>query len=167
MSFVSELLDPHRHDLVGFSCGNESLDRWLRNSADRAQRQNTGRTWVWHDGSYRVAAYYTLAAHMLDRAVTTENPGSVPSDIPATLLCKLALSRNLQGQGLGTQLLADAVTRCARSNDLVASRYVVADAIDDDAERFYLRHRFIKIPDTARLYIRMKDITAAMASHPR
>ncbi|HUC23123.1 MAG TPA: GNAT family N-acetyltransferase [Streptosporangiaceae bacterium] len=167
MSFVSELLDPERHYLDAFDCGNESLDRWLRNSADRAQRQDTGRTWVWHDGSHRVVAYYTLAAHMLDRAKTTENPGSVPSDVPATLLGKLALSQDLRGQGLGTQLLTDAVTRCARSNDLVASRYVVADAIDDAAERFYLRHRFIKIPDTARLYIRMKDITAAIASRPR
>jgi GNAT superfamily N-acetyltransferase len=71
----------------------------------------------------------------------------------------------LHGQGLGADLLIDALTRCVQAGQLVASRYVVVDAINEAAARFYAQYGFTMIPGTepARLQRRLKDIAADLA----
>jgi predicted GNAT family N-acyltransferase len=155
--YASQRLDLSRHNVQEFTCGNEELDRWLRSSADRADRQNTARTWVWSDDG-RVVAYYSLCSHFIRRQDSLESPARVISEIPAVLLAKLAISLDLQGRGLGRQLLSDALTQCASSNEVVASRYVVVDAIDEAAEQFYVKHGFKRLPADRRLFMYMKDV---------
>lgn len=165
MTYFSEVLDVGRHDLGAFRCANGTLNTWLQSWAVRAHNQDTGRTWVWHDGDFRVVAYFTLAAHMLSRAETRDGQGSVPGDLPATLLAKLALTQDLQGrpEKFGTHLLTDAVMRCVTSSETVASRHLVVDAIDENAEGFYVRHGFMKIPESRRLYVRVSDIREVLS----
>ena len=54
----------------------------------------------------------------------------------ALLIAKLALHETLQHEGLGSQLLVDALTRAVHAVEIAAGRYVVVDAIDDRAENF-------------------------------
>lgn len=165
MDLLSEPLDD-RHVLTSFSSGREQLDRWLRDSARRAQVQGTGRTWVWHAGDCNVAAYFTLAAHVLHReALSRTQQRSLPREVPAILLAKLALGQELHGQHLGQQLLVDALTRCVAAGELVGSRFVVVDAIDDRAAGFYAKYGFTPIPGTtpARLLRRLSAIAADLA----
>jgi GNAT superfamily N-acetyltransferase len=144
---ISEPLG-QQHVLSAFSCGEESLDIWLKRSAQRAQQQGTGQTRVWHEGDLAAVAYYTLASHSIDRdSVPGERPGSVPSSLPAILLAKLALDDGLQGRGLGAELLWDALTQCVESSRIVASRYVVVDAIDEGAAQFYKKYGFRQLAD--------------------
>ena len=65
--FRAEPLDPDRHDLAKFSCGEPSLDLCLREQALAATACRTARTWVWTDHSGKVAGYYALAAHKVAR----------------------------------------------------------------------------------------------------
>jgi GNAT superfamily N-acetyltransferase len=88
---------------------------------------------------------------------------SLPAEIPAVLLAKLALDTSLHSRGLGADLLVDALTRCVQAGQLVASRYVVVDAINDNAAAFYRRYGFTEVPSTGaptRLLRRLKDIAA-------
>jgi ribosomal protein S18 acetylase RimI-like enzyme len=165
MAFVSEQLT-EQHVLSSFDSSNAELDRWLANSAQRAQVQGTGRTWVWHTGDHQVVAYFTLAARVLQREVLPRSQQrSVPREIPAILLAKLALDRQLHGQHLGEQLLLDALTRCVAAGQLVGSRYVLVDAIDDQAAGFYVKYGFCQIPQTTptRLTRRLPDVAADLA----
>ncbi len=162
MRLVAERLTEN-HVVSSFDSGKEPLDRWLRNSATRGNVQDTGRTFVWHEGDGVVLAYFTLAGHLLHRdSLSKSQARSVPADVPAILLAKLALDVSLHGQGLGSELLVDALTRCVQAGQLVASRYVVVDAIDESAARFYEKYGFVRIPETvpARLLRRLKDIAA-------
>ena len=112
----------------------------------------------------RVVAYYSLAAHLLERA---EMPTAIgrggPRQIPAVLLARLALHQGLQGRGLGGALLADALRRVLAATEMVAARFVVVDAIDDAAAGFYEHHGFRRIPATRRLLAKLSDISAAVA----
>jgi GNAT superfamily N-acetyltransferase len=166
---ISELLG-QQHILSTFTCGEESLDGWLKTSAQRAQQQGTGQTRVWHEGDLAVVAYYTLASHSIDRdSVPGERPGAVPPSLPAILLAKLALGDALQGQGLGAELLWDALTQCVESSRIVASRYVVVDTIDEHAAKFYEKYGFRQLPDTAgnlRLLRKMSSIAADLSHKP-
>jgi GNAT superfamily N-acetyltransferase len=164
--FTSEPLNDS-HVLTSFDSGKEPLDRWLRQSAGRGQLQDTGRTFVWHAGDGEVVAYFTLTGHALHRdSLSKKQAHSLPADVPAILLAKLALDVSLHGQGLGGELLLDALTRCVRAGEMVASRFVVVDAIDDNAASFYEKFGFTPIPDTdpVRLLRRLKSIAADLAA---
>jgi GNAT superfamily N-acetyltransferase len=166
MDIISEALNDS-HILTSFDSGNESLNSWLRSSAHRAQAQATGRTFVWHEGDDVVVAYFTLAAHMIHRdGLARSAARSLPASIPAILLAKLALDRGYHGQRLGGQLLIDALSRAVQAGRLVASRYVVVDAIDEAAKNFYVKYGFKELPNGVpmRLVRPLQDIAADLAS---
>lgn len=163
MSFRSEHLDPDRHDLHEFSCGEESLDSWLREQAIPATRRRTARTWVWVDDEGRVAGYYALAAHKVTRdAVPAAVGRGGPREIPAVLIARLALAETLRGQGLGAVLVADALARIVEATQSVAARLVVVDALNDGVARFYESLGFRRIPGRLLLVQKLSDIEAAL-----
>jgi hypothetical protein len=63
--------DAARHEVTGFSCGNELLDRWLVRYAGQNQRRDAARTFVAATTDRRVYGYYTLLAGQLDHHEAT------------------------------------------------------------------------------------------------
>jgi predicted GNAT family N-acyltransferase len=80
--------------------------------------------------------------------------------VSATLLGRLAVSKEFQGQGLGSILLAKALGKSYENADQVGSSMVVVDAIDERAARFYAAHGFIQLPESMRLVLPMRTIAA-------
>jgi predicted GNAT family N-acyltransferase len=78
--------------------------------------------------------------------------------VSATLLGRLAVSADFQGQRLGAVLLAEALRKAYENADVVGSSMVVVDAVDDRAARFYRAHGFIPLPDSPRLVLPMRTI---------
>jgi GNAT superfamily N-acetyltransferase len=172
--FVCQRLS-QSHDVSKFDCGNEQLSNWLRSSAMRGQVQDTGRTFVWIPepgseweavyGANEVLAYFTLSQHLLvsaDLGMSKNKLRSLPRQLPAVLLAKLALDVRLRGRGLGGVLLATALQRCVLASELAAARFVVVDAIDDQASQFYERFDFEPVPETQRLVRPVADIAAEL-----
>jgi GNAT superfamily N-acetyltransferase len=122
------------------------------------------RTFVWHGGDKVVVAYFSLAAHLVVRADLPPRLGrGSPDAIPAVLLARLALDRSLQGQGLGGELLVDALSRAVQASEVAAARLVVVDAIDEAAAAFYEHHGFVAVPgNRQRLVQKVNDIAAAL-----
>jgi GNAT superfamily N-acetyltransferase len=82
----------------------------------------------------------------IERDTLTKKQGrGSPDRISCYLLARLALDRALHRQGLGSQLLASALTRAAIAAPDVGGRYVIVDAIDDAAVSFYVHHGFAPI----------------------
>jgi hypothetical protein len=70
-----EPLDPKRHRVSEFRCGQPSLDRWLQSYAGQSQRRDVARTFVAAEPNARVVAHYTLVAGQVDHAVRSQlNP---------------------------------------------------------------------------------------------
>jgi GNAT superfamily N-acetyltransferase len=162
-AFVSETLADH-HLLEQFSSGNDTLDTWLHHHARHAQSMRTARTFVWHTGDQVVVAYFSLAAHLVVRADLPPRVGrGSPDAIPAVLLARLALDRSLRGQGLGGELLLDALSRAVQASEVAAARLVVVDAIDETAVAFYEHYGSIAVPgNRQRLVQTISDIAAAL-----
>src|ERR1700730_1600288 len=131
-----------RHDRIGFACGVESLDRYLRTQAGQDVRRKANAVFVLseRDEPARILGYYTLCAMALSQG---EVPEAARKHIPryplvsATLIGRLAISKDRQGQRLGAVLLADALQRALESSGTVGSSMVVVDAIDEGAVAFY------------------------------
>lgn len=162
MTFHSERLDPERHDVNDFACGEVSLDTWLREQAVPATARRTARTWVWVEQRGAVVAYYVLAAHKVAREDVPNKIGrGGPTEIPAVLLARLALSESLRGHGLGEVLVADALARIVDATQTVAAMLVVVDALHERVAQFYESLGFRRIPDTLLLVQKLTDIEAA------
>lgn len=165
MSLRSERFDPERHDVGEFSCGEPSLDAWLREQAVPSAARRTARTWVWVDQDGVVVGYYALAAHKVARGDVPSKVGrGGPVEIPAVLLARLALSESLRGQGLGAVLVADALQRVVDATQTVAARLVVVDALHERVARFYETLGFRRIPASLLLVQKVADIESALRS---
>jgi predicted N-acetyltransferase YhbS len=149
----TERYDAVRHDVTGFSCGNELLDRWLVRYAGQNQRRDAARTFVAAADAQRVYGYFTLLAGELDHHDATAETGKGLSrrfPIPVAILARLAVDTSRQGSGVGAALLNDALVRAVRASEQVAVRAVVVHAIDDKAAGFYARFGFQALGATPR-----------------
>lgn len=165
-----EALAPH-HDRAGFSCGIDSLDRYLRTQASQDVRRKANGVFILVEPERRniVLGYYTLCA-------TSVAQGEVPADarrhlpryplVSATLVGRLAVTETRQGERLGAMLVADAVRRAYASASTVGSSMLVADAINERAAAFYEGNGFMRLPDSQRLILPMRAIQSLVEAPP-
>lgn len=162
-----EALAAH-HDRDAFSCGIDSLDRYLRSQAgqDVRRRANGVFILVAADAVETVLGYYTLCAASLPQGAV---PAAARKHVPryplvsATLIGRLAVSRTRQGDGLGSLLLADAVQRAYASAETVGSSMLVVDALNERAAAFYESFGFQPLPESMRLVLPMRSIEKLLA----
>jgi GNAT superfamily N-acetyltransferase len=157
-----EALASH-HDRDGFSCGVESLDRYLRTQASQDLRHRANGVFILVEPAEPkvILGYYTLCATALSQG---DVPAAARKQIPryplvsATLVGRLAVAAARQGQGLGAMLLADAVRRAYASAATIGSAMLVVDAIHEHAAAFYEANGFVRLPDSLRLVLPMHTI---------
>ena len=151
------------YDRDSFSCGNDSLDRYLKTQARQDLPRNLAQIFVLLDDEQKtIKGYHTLSAGSL---VLSELPIDLQRKlprypkIPVTLLGRLAVDLRFQGQKLGAILLVDALQRSARQTEEIASMAVVVDAIDDAAAAFYRKFHFLPLPQTPHtLFVEMATV---------
>lgn len=156
------------HDRDGFSCGVDSLDRYLRTQArqDVRRRANGVFVLVAVDALETVLGYYTLCATSLPQG---DVPKAARKHVPryplvsTTLIGRLAVSHARQGEGLGSLLLADAVQRAYASAGTVGSSMLIVDALNERAAAFYEAFGFQPLPESLRLVLPMQSIEDLLA----
>ena len=149
------------HDRGSFACGVESLDRYLKTQASQDVRRKANAVFILSEVSEptHVLGYYTLCAMAISQG---DVPEAARKHIPryplvsATLIGRLAVAKERQGQRLGAVLLADALQRAFDSASTVGSSMVVVDALDEAAAGFYAAHGFVRLPDSPRLVLPMR-----------
>jgi GNAT superfamily N-acetyltransferase len=155
-----------QHDRSAFACGNEVLDRYLKEIASQDARQLVAAPFVLVAAAApkTILGYYTLSAFGIDLgSLTTEVARKLPAYpiVPATLLGRLAVDQRHRKQGIGEFLLMDALHRAYVQSAQIAAVAVVVDAADAPAARFYRHFDFISLPDRPdRLFLPMKTIAA-------
>ena len=76
--------------------------------------------------------------------------------VSATLIGRLAVAKECQGQRLGAVLLADVLRRAFDSAGTVGSSMVMVAALDEAAAGFYAAHGFVRLPNSLRLVLPMR-----------
>ena len=149
------------HDRGSFTCGVESLDRYLKTQAVQDVRSKANAVFILSEVSEptHVLGYYTLCAMVISQG---DVPEAARKHVPryplvsATLIGRLAVAKGRQRQRLGAVLLADALQRAFDSAGTVGSSMVVIDALDETAAGFYAAHGFVRLPDSLRLVLPMR-----------
>jgi GNAT superfamily N-acetyltransferase len=157
-----ESLDAQRHDRNGFTCGEPSLERYLKEQARKEQDNHVAVVFVLTNDQQEILGYYSLSAtSVLLEGLPDAQMRKLPKypQVPTTLLGRLAVHSKHQGQGFGGDLLIDALKRAYLASLQVASWAVIVDALHEKAARFYEKYGFIALPgQPLRLFMPMKTI---------
>ena len=141
------------HDRSAFDCGQPKLDDWLKYRAGQFDRRDLSRTFVaTRPGEFLALGYYALSTHRVVYEVlpSGQSKGLPRLDVPVVLLGRLAVDQSVQGQGLGSLLLLDALRRAMQISEHVGIRAVEVEAIDEAARSFYLKFGFRPLMDDPR-----------------
>src|SRR5258707_2010681 len=100
-------------DRSGFTCGVESLDRYLKTQAGQDVRRKANAVFILSEigEPTRVLGYYTLCAMAISQGDVPETARKHVPRYPlvsATLIGRLAVAKDRQGQRLGAVPLAGA-----------------------------------------------------------
>lgn len=134
-----------------FDCGYPSLNDYLKKYARQNHLKGIAKTFVAvpASGGLKVDGYYTVSASIIEYEFLPDSyQRGIPAyPIPAILIGKLAVDRPIKGQGLGSELLVDALKRAVHAAQEIGIYAVRVDAIDLQALEFYLKHEFIPFQD--------------------
>ena len=170
-AYLSRLLGGN-DDCTGFLCGNGLLDRWFHTEAKRAHLAGVCTVTVWvAKATGTIAAFYaispTQASRMADHLPRSLHGGY--STVPGYRIGRLAVDKDHQGQGVGTQLLYDALLTVVTAAEAVGGRVIVIDPIDQRAAAWYDSLGFVAtMPDTDRpapRYITVADVVRTINEH--
>ena len=162
VSYCIELLNDHHHK-ANFSCGVDSLDRYLTQEAGQHKRKRVAATYVLtYNEAPEIIGYYTLSSTSVDLGLLPEKIGKkfprYPM-LPATLLGRLAIDKNYQGKNYGELLLIDALKRSFEASGQVGSIAIIVDAESDSVINFYKKYGFILLSACKnKLFLPMKSI---------
>ncbi|MGA9642804.1 MAG: GNAT family N-acetyltransferase [Terriglobales bacterium] len=167
-----EPLDKKVHDRAAFSCEHEALNVYLKQTASQEVQKRVAAVYVLTPDGKTIAGYYTLSQYTIEA-------GELPDEavqrlrlprydkLPATLLGRLARSKEFKGTGLGEILLMGALEKALHHSRNIASLAVVVDAKDEKARSFYLSYGFVDLPDHPhRLFMLMQTIEQLFREPP-
>jgi GNAT superfamily N-acetyltransferase len=160
---VQPLSPTHAVSIATFTCGVKFIDAYLRQGYD-LEKGNFARLFIAVDAASKtqVVGYYAL--HMMHIAAR-QTPVAISRNlhpdavVGAAHFVNFAVRKDLQGQGIGTDLFRSALRRVKGVSKDVGIWVVVLDALNDDAERFYRRCGFeTLVGNSRRLYLPVSAI---------
>ncbi len=135
------------HSRVDFTCGNERIDSYFRESVSQDVKRKYATCFVAREiATDRVAGFYTLSS---SNVPITEVPEILAKKlpryptVPAVLIGWLGRHSDYAGVGLGEALLFDAIKTVATAP--IGAHAIFADAIDDAAAAFYAAFGFTSL----------------------
>jgi len=160
------------HDRSAFSCGFTPIDNFLKSSLSDQIKGGLVTAWVATSGDDpAVLGFYTLGA-MAVRAHfgPPKWQRSGVSDIPVIYIRAVAVRKDMQGRGLGTALLLDAMKRSLVITEQMGAAAIVLDVLEDQhfeqRWKFYIDLGFKPLRDSdnpRRVFIPMADVRATLS----
>jgi GNAT superfamily N-acetyltransferase len=150
LEWREEALTRH-HDRVGFDCGVPALNEYLHRYARQNHESGGAKTFVAvvPETPLVVLGYYTISpgAIAFKKAPATITRKLGRYEVPVFRLGRLAVSRTMQGRGLGGDLLLAASERALAVAQEVGGVALAIDAKDERAAAWYERFGAMRLLD--------------------
>jgi GNAT superfamily N-acetyltransferase len=139
------------HNRKGFDCGQQDLNTFLAQHARKAHENSISKTYVALDAADGVTihGFYTLSPAQVDfhRVPEAARPAGGRYPVGGFRLARLAVGRDLHGQGLGGQLLVAAAARCIRASAEMGGTALMIDAKDAQVAAWYQLYGAVPLND--------------------
>ena len=131
--YTVEPFDSKTQDRAAFSCGVPQIDNYLKLTAKKGAKADIVRIWVVLDDDHRIGGFYGVNMHSV---IAGEMPEALARKalrhgvLPAAFVSMIGVDQSVQGKGLGSALLADALSRIGRVSYEVGTCAVLLDVFD-------------------------------------
>ena len=142
--------------IEGFSCGDETVDSWVRDHSASARKRGSAVVYVvYHESD--MAGFYTLSSHSVSRADVCGGwfARNAPAQVPAVLLGMMGVDERFKGRGLGASLLRDAIQNALKVAAIAGARALIVEPANEDAASFYEHFGFSRLPGTSQMALRL------------
>ncbi|MGI9366654.1 MAG: GNAT family N-acetyltransferase [Rhizobiaceae bacterium] len=171
--FTIEPFDPRNHDRAAFSCGVSQIDNFLKLTAKKGSKANFIRIWVVANDDNSIVGFYGINMHAInikDMPFSYAKKAMKHGMLPAAFTTMIGVDKTQQGNGIGSALVADALSRIARVSEDIGTCVVMLDVFDDgdvDAvarrKKSYEEFGFIPLPDQPlRLFMSVETTRALL-----
>jgi len=157
-SYALEILADF-HDRAGFASGLESVDRYLRETARGHLLKGVSVTRVLVEKEAappkQILGYFTLSNITVEPKGWPGTMKGLPRQpLSAVLLGRLAISKEAQGRGLGTILVAAASQLARETIHRTGGIGMVVDAANEELVAYYGRFGFVRVaPASLRMFL--------------
>lgn len=154
------------HERKNFDCGDAALNNYLKQISGQHDKKDISRTFVLtsEQTPETIKGYYSLS---LCKVKLDELPDDIakkyPTEVYCALIGRLAVHSTLQGQGLGSLLLMDAIKEAVTSS--IPTPMIVIDAKSERVSKLYQSFGFMQLPNQPRrLFMATKDAKATLVT---
>jgi len=148
-------------DLRPFDCGVPPLNDYLKLYAGQNHRSGVASTFVLvlREGAPTALGYHSLSMAQVEyNSLPNRLQKGLPRyPVPSVRLARFAVDLKWQAKGLGEILLVDAIQRSVAAARNVAAIYMLVNAKDDQAVKFYHHYGFEPIDDGTRTLLAPLD----------
>ena len=152
------------HDRLGFDCGSEPLNSYLRQTARQHQTRGISTTYVLVEEAAAITkaiiGFFTLNICQVAAEFLSEREAkSLPRNVPAVKLGRLAVATDSQKSGVGKILIAAVMQTVLSVFDKVGGIGLFVDAKDEYAADYYKPFGFVPLPERPlELFLPIKTI---------
>lgn len=169
--YTIEPFDAKSQDRAAFSCGVPQIDNYLKLTAKKGSKADVVRIWVVLDDDRNTVGFYGINMHaVIAEDMPAELAKKAPRHgmLPAAFISMIGVDQTMQGKGLGSALLADALSRIGRVSDEIGTSAVLLDVFDCGnpetvarRKAYYESFGFVPLPDQPlRLFMPIQTVRA-------
>jgi GNAT superfamily N-acetyltransferase len=134
-------------ELNRFGCGQDIIDRWLRNDAKKRHRRDEERVFLgFTEGYHFPIAYYSLKIGYERTAELAQQPNDWRKNhaiFVSVHLSFLGVDRAYQGQGVGTYMMGDVIQKAHAISTMAAFSALTLQSLDQASTKFYEKLGFV------------------------
>lgn len=152
------LIEPlaRNHDRKSFDCGDEEVNRFLREKAMQDHERDLSRTMVLcvdeQISRKPIIGYHTLVMAQVSQEEIPNDRPRIKRPIAVILLGQIGVDQKYTGKGFGDLLLTDAQARCDEISKKVGIRALMLDARSERLAEWYAKHDFLRFPNSLRMF---------------
>lgn len=160
-----------KYDRKNFDCGQDDLNKYLRQTALQHIKKNISKTFVlandkFKTGKKEILGFYTLSNYIV---IASQLPPEIskkyPKKLPALLLGRLAVSLEHKNKGLGSYMMLNAMERTLEISKHTGIFALFVDAKNEKAGNFYKKFGFISFPEyKLKMYLPVSAVEAIVNS---
>lgn len=140
--------DVQKSDLKKFDCEIDVLNEFLSRYAQKNDSLGIGKTFVAFDENEKIVGYFTLATAQINfEEIPDECNKKLPKyPIPALRIARLAVDKEMKGNGIGKWLLKQIFIKILQVAEITGLYFILVDA-KETSKTFYEHYGFIKLND--------------------
>jgi len=149
------------YDCNRFDCGDQAVNTFLRQLTNGNGDSGSSPVFAAVDELDFINGFYSLTASNIEFAEIPKNLAEKISTypVPTVIIDTIAVHRSLQGKGVGSRLLIDALQRIHHAVNDMDVMVVLVEAKNDRLRAFYLHYGFIPLTGSgSRLFLPMDKI---------